>query len=185
MIAPAGPEEGPPAFRLLPRADGAPVVFESGVSGLCPPVRRPVAARDDAAVAADARRALRDELAAVGDAIALQVRDGVVTLTGTTELHLHRGAAERALRFVPGVRGVDNRIEVRPMVSVPSVRSRVVEALRARAERAAGDVEVLTQGSTVVLRGHVATAADRRAVEQGAWEVPGVTAVRNEVTVPP
>lgn len=185
MIAPAPSEGGTPAPRLFPRADGQQVVFESGVSGHCPPARHPGPLREDAAVVTDARRALRDELGAVGDAVALQVRDGVVTLTGITELHLHRGAAERALRFVPGVRGVDNRIEVRPTVSVPSVRSRVVEALRARAERAAGDVEVLTQGSTVVLRGHVATAADRRAVEQGAWEVPGVTAVRNEVTVPP
>jgi osmotically-inducible protein OsmY len=118
-------------------------------------------------------------------ALALQVRGGVVTLTGTTELHLHRGSAERALRFVTGVRGVDNRVVVRPPVATPAVRAQVQEALQARATQAAARVEVLTQGSTVVLRGTVGTAADRAAVEQGAWRVPGVTAVRNELSVPP
>jgi osmotically-inducible protein OsmY len=144
-----------------------------------------VAVRDDAAIADDARRALRDELGAAGAALGLQVQGGVVTLTGVTELHLHRGAAERALRFVAGVRGVDNRVVVRPPVATPAVRAQVMEALRASAAQAAAQVEVLTQGSTVVLRGTVGTAADRAAVEQGAWKVPGVTAVRNELSVPP
>jgi osmotically-inducible protein OsmY len=175
--------DGPPPARL-PRADGE-VFYESGVCGPCPPTRHPVMTRDDAAIAEDARRALRDELGAAEAALALQVRGGVVTLTGATELHLHRGAAERALRFVAGVRGVDNRVVVRPPVATPAVRARVAEALRARAAQAAASVEVLTQGSTVVLRGTVGTAADRAAVEQGAWKVPGVTAVRNELSVPP
>ncbi len=175
-------EGQPPA--LYPRADGD-VVYESGVCGPCPPTRAPVAVRDDAAVAEDARRALRDELGAAEAALTLQVRGGMVTLSGTTELHLHRGAAERALRFVAGVRGVDNRVVVRPTVATPAVRAQVQEALRARAAQAAACVEVLTQGSTVVLRGTVGTAADRAAVEQGAWRVPGVTAVRNELSVPP
>jgi osmotically-inducible protein OsmY len=83
------------------------------------------------------------------------------------------------------VRGVDNRVVVRPPVATPAVRARVAEALQARAAQAAASVEVLTQGSTVVLRGIVGTAADRAAVEQGAWRVPGVTAVRNELSVPP
>jgi osmotically-inducible protein OsmY len=160
-------------------------MFESGVSGPCPPVRRAPVVRDDAELAADARRALQDELGPVHDAVTLQVRGGVVTLTGTTELHLHRGAAERALRFVAGVRGVDNRIEVRTLLDAPAVRAQLLDALRAHAAETAGRVEVLTQGSTIVLRGTVATVADRQAAERGAWKVPGVGAVRNELTVPP
>lgn len=182
---PATREPAAPALPLLPRVEGGVVVYETGVSGPCAPPQRQVAARDDAAIEADARRALRDELGAAEAGLAMAVRQGVVTLTGATELHLHRGAAERALRFVPGVRAVDNRIEVRPAVATPAVRAQVLRALHAGAERAAAGVEVLTQGSAVVLRGTVATAADRHAVEQGAWKVPGVTAVRNELIVPP
>lgn len=182
-MAPPTPLAG--GARLLPRPDGAAVVFESGVTGACPPVRRPTESRDDTVVAADARRALRDELGPLHEAITLQVRGGMVTLTGTTALHLHRGGAERALRFVPGVRGVDNRIQVSAVVDPPAVRAQVLAALRTRATETAQGVEVLTQGGTVVLRGTVATAADRQAVERGAWKVPGVSAVRNEVTVPP
>ena len=179
MIARA---DGQPPVRL-PHPDSE-VVYESGVCGPCPPSRHRVAVRDDATIAEDARRALRDELGAAEAVLGLQVQGGVVTITGTTELHLHRGTAERALRFVAGVRGVDNRVVVRPPVATPAVRARVAEALRASAAQAAARVEVLTQGSTVVLRGTVGTAADRAAVEKGAWKVPGVTAVRNELSVP-
>lgn len=185
MTGTATPDTLASGAHLLPRPAGAAVVFESGVTGLCPPARRPAEPRDDAVVAADARRALRDELGPLHEAITLQVRGGVVTLTGTTTFHLHRGGAERALRFVPGVCGVDNRIQVVAMVDPPAVRAQVLDALRARAAETAQRVEVLTQGGTVVLRGTVATAADRQAVEKGAWKVPGVSAVRNEVTVPP
>ena len=48
------------------------------------------------------------------DNIKVQVSDGWVTLEGTVEWYYQKEAAERAVRYLRGVKGVINKIAVTP-----------------------------------------------------------------------
>src|SRR5258707_11764143 len=62
--------------------------------------------------------------------IAIAVKDGVVTLSGTVPTYFEKEAAENAAKRVYGVRGVANDIRVTP-VSAPSDPEIAREAVRA------------------------------------------------------
>jgi osmotically-inducible protein OsmY len=69
-------------------------------------------APDDPVIAEAAANALRWYRAVPRDAVRVTVRDGWVTLDGTVSELAERGAAERALRRLRGLRGISNAITV-------------------------------------------------------------------------
>ena len=48
-----------------------------------------------------------------GDDIKIQSMDGVVTLTGTVSEESHKSLAQETMASLPGVKSVDNRLEVK------------------------------------------------------------------------
>ena len=48
-----------------------------------------------------------------GDDIKIQSKDGVVTLTGTVAEESHKSLAQETVASLPGVKSVDNRLEVK------------------------------------------------------------------------
>ena len=48
-----------------------------------------------------------------GDDIKIQSMDGVVTLTGTVSEESHKSMAQETMASLPGVKSVDNRLEVK------------------------------------------------------------------------
>ncbi len=69
---------------------------------------------DRAGLAGAARAALVERLGAIGSTIAFDLRDGIVDLHGWVESGNQKQIAEEALRAVPGLRGVRNRLRVQP-----------------------------------------------------------------------
>jgi osmotically-inducible protein OsmY len=67
---------------------------------------------DDSLIAEAAANALVWYRAVPHDAVQVIVRDGWVTLTGTVARMSERGAAERAIRRLRGVRGISNAVTV-------------------------------------------------------------------------
>ena len=59
----------------------------------------------------------------------VKVQHAVVTLLGTARWYYQRAAAERAVRFLPGVRGVRNQITVALPVLAKDVKKRISDAL--------------------------------------------------------
>jgi osmotically-inducible protein OsmY len=51
------------------------------------------------------------------DDIKIQSKDGVVTLTGTVSEEAHRSLAQETVANLPGVKSVDNRLEVKGCLS--------------------------------------------------------------------
>jgi osmotically-inducible protein OsmY len=139
--------------------------------------------RTDADIAKAAVDALKWNVMVPSDKVTVKVDRGWITLTGEVRWDFQRRAAENAIRHLAGIRGITNRVLVRPTVEPDAVKRKIEEAFKRDAILDALHVTVEVEGSEVVLRGEVRSWTERREAEEAAWSAPGVTAVRNEITV--
>lgn len=115
------------------------------------------------------------------------VKNGWMTLEGEVEWNYQRDYAERAVRWIKGVKGVSNLIRLQPRVEPKPVeiKQKIEEAFRRSALVDANRITVETHGGDVVLRGTVRSWAEREEAERAAWLAPGVTRVDNRIAVSP
>jgi osmotically-inducible protein OsmY len=139
--------------------------------------------RDDAMLTAAANNALALNVT-VPDGVEATARDGNLTLTGAVEYGRQRGAAERAVAGLTGVRNVKDDIDISYDADPVDVTWLVQDALDRNALVADdSDVSVDTSGNMVTLRGHVRTWAERDAVVGAAWMAGGVMQVRDDLDI--
>jgi osmotically-inducible protein OsmY len=106
-----------------------------GVRGIANDIEvRPLGERTDADIARAAIDALRWNALVPDDAIKVEVSNGWVTLRGEVTYDFERRAAERAVRYLNGVRGVTNLIQIKPRIEPKDVK----EQIERRFEREAG-----------------------------------------------
>jgi osmotically-inducible protein OsmY len=117
------------------------------------------------------------------DAVKVKVEHAWITLKGEVTHDYERRAAERAVRYLPGVRGVSNLIAVKPKAEPKDIKAKIEASFRRQASLDAGNIEVEVNGSEVILRGAVRSWAERREAEGAAWSAPGITSVKNMITV--
>lgn len=111
------------------------------------------------------------------------VEDGWVTLTGSVKRGFEREAAEDAVRYLSGVKGVTNNVRVKSDIHPGPVKEAIEKALKRDAELDAEHIKVTADGSTVTLTGKIRSWSDRDQAGLAAWSAPGVTEVRNEIAV--
>ncbi|TFZ55228.1 BON domain-containing protein [Methylorubrum sp. Q1] len=158
----------------------------AGVAGVANDieVRLPsVDERPDPEIARDAVAALKNRLPMSAEHIQVTVKSGWVSLEGEVEWQYQRGAAEAAVRWVRGVKGVSNLVQVKPRAAASEIKQKIDEAFRRSAEVDANRVMVEAKGSEVVLNGTVRSWAERQEAERVAWAAPGVTKVDNRITI--
>lgn len=141
--------------------------------------------RTDQDIALSAVNALKANISVPDQQIKVTVENGWVTLDGEVEWRYQKSAAEDAVRYLPGVIGVTNLVQVKPRVSPTDLKSRIEEALKRRAELDAKHITVEVDGGKVTLRGTVHSWAEREAAETEAWSAPGVSSVMNLIEVEP
>ncbi len=137
----------------------------------------------DPEIARAAVSALKAELPVSWEKVKPIVKDGHVSLEGCVEWHYQRDTAESAIRRLPGVIGVRNSIKIRPAVVPQNIKHGIEDAFRRLAQVDADRIVVEAQGSDVVLRGEVRSWAERDQAQRTAWSAPGVTNVKNELSV--
>jgi osmotically-inducible protein OsmY len=137
----------------------------------------------DPDIARAAVSALQWNVAVPADRIQVKLDKAWVTLEGTVDHYYQRDAAERAIRYLTGVRGVTNLITVKPQALPSDVKERIKEALQRTAQLDAERITVEVQGSKAILRGTVRSYAEMKEAERAALNAPGITEVENRLTV--
>jgi osmotically-inducible protein OsmY len=117
------------------------------------------------------------------DRVKVRVDDGWVTLTGTVQWRFQSRAAERAVRNLPGVKGIKNLITVEPSDEPEDIKHKIEESFKRAAALDARNIDVQVSGGEVTLRGRVHSWLERDAAEKAAWAAPGLTSVHNYITV--
>ena len=142
--------------------------------------------RTDTEIAQDVRLALEWDAFVPDKNIRSTVSDGLVTLEGEVNTLLQKHDADRAIRNVRGVQGVNNWLTVAVVKADPGkLRKSIEEALERRAEREADRIRVMVDDGIVTLEGRVRTWPERTAVLGAISHAPGVREVRDKLSVNP
>lgn len=144
----------------------------------------PAQVRADSDIAKAALEALRWHSWVPEQRVRVGVDDGWVTLSGEVDRLYEATSAEHAVRDLTGVRGVTNKITVKP-VSSKNVASEITDALIRRARREANHITVAVDGATVTLSGQVDSLRERDAAIAAAWRGRGVAQVIDRLVVSP
>jgi len=128
-------------------------------------------------------RALKSNVSVPSDKIKPVVRDGWVTLEGKVQWYYQKSAAEGAVRYLQGVKGLINSITIDNSVEPQEVGRRITESLTRNARIDASQISVKASGHTAILDGSVRSVAEREEAEMAAWAAPGLNLVENRLTV--
>lgn len=157
-----------------------------GVSGVANDLQVRLATDDglaDPEIARSAVTALKSALPVACESIKVIANQGQLTLEGSVEWNFQKQQAERAVRFLKGVTGVNNLVQITPRVAPAEVKRRIEEAFRRNAEIDAEHVSVTARDGEVTLSGTVRSWAEHDEAQQTAWAAPGVTQVKNDIRV--
>lgn len=139
----------------------------------------------DPQLAREIVKTIKRELPALVDSIKAIVNQGHVTLEGNSQ-HLYlRNQAECLLRKLPGVKGITNDIVVRTRAEPQEVKSKIEQAFRRSADLDSAAVSVEADGGVITLTGEVRSWFEHEEAQRTAAAAPGVTEVRNKISVLP
>jgi osmotically-inducible protein OsmY len=136
----------------------------------------------DPEMAADAVRIL-DMHGALPEGVQVVVHNGHVTLTGAVRTPYERAAAEKALRYIRGAKGIANHIRIVPGPVADDVQRDVERGLHRDAAPHDYGIEVRVDDGKVTLTGQVRSWHERGTAEQAASRGAGAREVVNEITV--
>ena len=140
----------------------------------------------DSELAQAVRRALEWDALVDDRRITSTVSSGFVTLDGEVDTLAQREDAHRAVRRLKCVRGVADKIRIKPVrADSAKVRQRIEQALERRAEREAERIHVAVQDGVATLTGRVHSWQERDSVVGSAAHAPGVHTVNDHLRVDP
>lgn len=139
--------------------------------------------KTDEQIAKKALKALKASYSVLEEKVTLKVEDGWVTLEGELPWNYQKRAAESAVHDVTGVKGITNKITIKPE-SHDAIEQRDVEDAIARSWSVDDhDIHVKVSGTTVTLTGNVHSWYQKDEAGRIAWNTPGIWKVKNELEV--
>lgn len=144
------------------------------------------AVRDDAELALEVRHALICDVSVPAAVVHTTVEGGAVTLEGDVDSWAEFDDAARAIRNLPGVRSVVNKLTVKPRtMRSEELKQTITKALERRAEREADRIKVVVDNGTVTLTGAVGSWREREAVTVAVRRTVGVRRVEDHLRIHP
>jgi osmotically-inducible protein OsmY len=117
--------------------------------------------------------------------IRVSVDKGRVTLEGAVDWNYQRKSADQCVRYLAGVKDVNDHIVVTPGADRIAVNTHIEAALLRHAQLDANRIRVEVHGDRVILSGTVHSWVEREEAERAAWSSPGVCDVENLLVVNP
>lgn len=115
--------------------------------------------------------------------IKAKVDNGWVFLEGDVNWQYQKTAAINAVKYLPGVRGVTDLIQIKPNVRTGLLKENIKKALERNADIEANNIDIETIGNTIVLKGPVSSWKERTAIEDAVWATPGVFDVEDKLYI--
>lgn len=139
--------------------------------------------RDDSDIAHAAKNVIDWLSILPDDSIKVLVENGWITLSGDVDWQYQRVEAKSAVRYLMGVKGVNNHIAIKPQASPAVVKSDIEAALTRSALLDGKSIHVKVDGADVTLSGKVHSWSERDTARHSAWNSPGVRSVVDKITV--
>jgi hyperosmotically inducible protein len=120
------------------------------------------------------------------DDIKIQSSDGAVTLTGIVSEESHKSLARETVAGLPGVKTVDNKLEVKgevPAENSDAWLTTKVKSILLFHRNVSAMTEVKTKDGIVTLQGKATSQAQKDLTTEYAKDVEGVKDVKNEMVV--
>lgn len=139
--------------------------------------------RSDSEIAQAAASALRWSSLVPDERVKVEIEDGWVTLTGEVDWGYQLASAEQSIRPLVGVRGLTNRITIKPRASSKDIGAEITAALTRQAAREAKHIDIEVTGGVVTIRGKVHSLAEHKAAIGIAFAAQGVSRVVDKLEV--
>jgi osmotically-inducible protein OsmY len=143
----------------------------------------PSSVKDDHEIAEAALSALTWNVWVPSDSIKVMVERGWVTLNGRTETEHQKRQAEKAIRYLTGVRGVSNELNVEPSASARDIEVQIKRAFRRHGNEDSSKIEIEVVDGRVTLTGSVHSLSEKKQAEWAAFRTDGVRSVKNSVSI--
>lgn len=140
------------------------------------------AERSDTEIARVAETALKWNTMVPQDRVKAIVEQGTIALEGQVDSYWQKIAAQDSLRYLTGIKGVENRITIK-QTDNPEITADIEKALIRNAQIDAQQIQVEILNNHVTLHGKVRSWAERQEAEEATWAAPGVTKVTNNITI--
>jgi len=146
-------------------------------------VRYSNSTKSDEDIAHDVLKALIDNWSVPNEKIQVKVEDGWITLDGHVTWNYQKEAANKAISYLPGVKGVTNRIKIKSEIQNEIEKKDVQRALASNWTLHSENIFVKVDGTKVTLTGAVSSIYQKDLAEKLAWKTPGIWSVDNQLIV--
>lgn len=141
--------------------------------------------RDDSDIALAISNQLAWNVSIPAEAVKASVSHGWVTLEGQVNWAYQSDVVEKLIRGLVGVKGITNRLLVKPNIRAKDVQAKITEALHRQAQIDARRIWLTTDDGHVTLHGQVSSWSEAEAAKKAAASAPGVTKVESALTITP
>jgi hyperosmotically inducible periplasmic protein len=145
------------------------------------------AVSDDQGIESSARQSYVFKTYLQDDAIQVQSKEGIVTLTGTAADQSHSSLAEDTVSGLPGVNSVDNKLEIKGGRAAANsdgwLITKVQTSLLFHRNVSSSNTKVSAKEGHVTLRGEANSQAEKDLTAGYAKDIEGVKDVSNKMTV--
>ena len=123
-------------------------------------------------MAAEVRNAIKWNWEIPDGMIKVKVEEGWITLEGELEWNHQKDAAQKSIKNLIGVKGLNNNITIKPDANDQIERIDIKSRLERNWPINDGDIEAIVSGNNVTLRGTIESLYQKDEAGKIAWKAP-------------